>query len=254
MDKQFATTGTQSLQRLLHLLRIVGLYSDAGVSVAELALHSGIARPTVHRMVGCLVAEGFVERNAATKRFQLGTEAVNLGVSAVHSTPLVQRYSLLMTRLARRSGDTVFLLFRQADCAVCLHRENTAGDIHPSRMRIGERRLLGIGAGGIALLSKLPDEEIDEIYDRNRQAYAAARIGRDKLDHLVEQARASGFGIVVNKAIKGAAGVGVAFPAFTYPWAAISIGTQLARFTQARQNEMVALLVSENQNLRKPRS
>ncbi|CAN5183209.1 IclR family transcriptional regulator [soil metagenome] len=253
VDRATPLAGAQSTHRVLHLLRIVSLYTSVGITVVELSRHSGISRPTVHRMMACLMAEGFVERGEDDNRYRLGREAVNLGVNAVQSMPLVERYSLAMQRLARRSGDIVFLVFRQSDTSVCLHRATTLDQPPPSRMRVGERRLLGLGAGGIALLAKLPDEEIAEIYERNQGEYRRFDISAGMLERMVRNTRAAGYGIAVNSAIEGAAGVGIAVPAFNYPWAAISIGTQVARFTPARKTAMVDLLEFELKQVRPAR-
>jgi len=51
------------------------------------------------------------------------------------------------------SGDTVFLVIRQGDYCLCLHREEGHFPVKVFTTDVGGRRLLGLGAGGLALIA-----------------------------------------------------------------------------------------------------
>ena len=65
----------------------------------------------------------FAERDPATKAYRLGVDAMQLGFASMRRVPLVDSCRPLMQKLARMSGDTVFLVIRQGDYCLCLHRE-----------------------------------------------------------------------------------------------------------------------------------
>ena len=74
-------------------------------------------------LLACLVEEGFLERAAPSKLYRLGMEAMQLGLMSAGMAPVVDRFRPVMQRVARQSGDTVFLIVRSGDHALCLHRE-----------------------------------------------------------------------------------------------------------------------------------
>ena len=98
-----------------------------------------------------------------------------------------------MQRLARMSGDTVFLVIRQGDHCLCLHREEGPFPVKVFTTDIGGRRLLGLGAGGLAIMARLPDAEVLRIYERNAAEYAQADFTRERLLRAVHQTRAQGW-------------------------------------------------------------
>jgi len=66
----------------------------------------------------------------------------------------------------------VFLIARSGYDSVCIDRREGAFPIKTFTLDVGTRRPLGAGAGGLALLLLLPDEEVDAIIAAN-----AVRIG-----------------------------------------------------------------------------
>ena len=64
--------GTQAIVRASHILKEIGTAAPRGLRVVDLCDRLGIERPTVHRILSCLVAEGLVIRNEAGKQYLLG--------------------------------------------------------------------------------------------------------------------------------------------------------------------------------------
>ena len=115
MDKLGITSGAQSLRRALQLLRLLGKHQESGLTLMQTIEQSGLERSTVHRLLSCLVEEGFAEREEIGKAYRLGIEAVQLGTAGMRHMPLLDRYRSLLKKLARISGDTVFFVVRQGD-------------------------------------------------------------------------------------------------------------------------------------------
>ena len=100
---------------------------------------------------------------------------------------------------------------------------------------VGERRLLGIGAGGLALMAALSDDEIARTLERHAAEYAQA----------VRQTRKAGYADITDTITTGVSGVGRTFAASANTLAAISFGAITPRLPAARKKEMAQLLIEQ---------
>ena len=245
MDKLGITSGAQSLRRALALLRLLGQHQDQGVTLTQVIELSRLERSTVHRLLSCLLEEGFVEREDKTKLYRLGIESVQLGTAGMRRMPLIDRYQVLLQKLARISGDTVFLVIRQGDFCLCLHRQEGHFPVRVFTTDVGERRLLGIGAGGLALMAGLPDEEIALVMQRHAKDYLKAGFSRSRMMRAVKDTRAAGYAGIKDTITEGVSGVGCAFNVSPTQLVAISFGAISTRLPESRQQELGLLLHAE---------
>src|SRR4249919_3809565 len=66
--------GTQSIQRAVALLRILAAAPETGLGLTEISKQAELTRPTTHRILGVLVAEGIVEQRTGTRRYVVGEQ------------------------------------------------------------------------------------------------------------------------------------------------------------------------------------
>lgn len=250
MEKSSVTPGAQALRRGLELLRLLDQHQQDGVRMSDVMNLTGLERSTAHRLLSCLVEEEFAEKDESTKRYRLGINAMHMGSAAVRKMPLVNRFRPLMQRLARMSGDTVFLVVRDGDEVVCLHREEGPLPVKVFTIDAGHRRLLGIGAGGLALLARLPDEEIEDIFARNQATYKEAGFSRFSLMRAVREVRSAGYAVIVETISAGVVGLGACLPESLRVQAALSLGTTTMRFTRERRMEFKTLLLDAVKEVR----
>jgi len=234
--------GTQSVRRALQILRLLSEHQESGLRAAVVVRLSGLERSTVHRLLACLVEEQFVEREEVGRAYRLGVNAMQLGFASLRHTPLVDTLRPAMQRLARISGDTVFLMTRHGDEALCLHRETGTFPVKAFTIDIGEKRLLGIGAGGLALLAALPDDQIEGVLARNASKFRAIKIDTERLWQHIRTTRRLGHSHTVDTITQGVAGVGKVLPAQSQAQLAISIGAITSRLTPTRRAELARLL------------
>jgi len=240
-----STGGTQSLRRGLELVHILVNHHADGIALRDLVTASALERSTAYRLVACLVEEGYAERDADTRRYRLGMAAMQLGLAAMNRAPLVEMCRLAMRRLARVSGDTVFLIVRQGDYALCLHREEGPFPIKTLTINVGERRLLGIGAGGRAIVADLPKEEVADIYNRNARKYREAGIELADLFSSIASTRLKGYAALEDLITVGIGGVGCAFKVSNSIHASISIAAITSRLSPKRRKELADLIRQE---------
>ena len=149
-EKKSAVLGTQSASKVLRLLKIVGANHAHGIRLKDLIDASQIDKSTAHRLLVCMLEEGFVERVGESKIYRLGVEPLQWGFSSAGMDAISERFRPLLMRLARITNDAVFLMARSGDYVVCLSR--VEGD-HTTRayvVEVGVRRLLGASAAGVA--------------------------------------------------------------------------------------------------------
>ena len=97
---------SQSLERGLAILSSFTTARPL-LGVSELAREVGLNRSTTHRYVATLAALGYLEQDAATRRYRLGPRVVNLGFSALSSMDLREVAAPHLQRLSDETGHTV---------------------------------------------------------------------------------------------------------------------------------------------------
>ena len=250
-EKKSAVLGTQSASKALRLLKIVGAHHAQGIRLKELIDASQIDKSTAHRLLVCLLEEGFVERVGDSKIYRLGIEPLQWGFSSAGMDALSERFRPTLMRIARISNDAVFLMVRSGDYVVCLSR--VEGD-HTTRsyvVEVGVRRLLGASAAGIAIMAKLPEEEVNALLQSHEAEYARQRYSLAELRNSIKRARTLGYSESHNVRIN-ADGVGCAFLMTENYWAGLSIAVAQHRSTPERLQELGALLLSEMAKVQDP--
>lgn len=244
-EKNSPAGGTQSAAKVLALLRHVGAHHASGIRLRDLIALTGQDRSTAHRLLACLVKEGFVERIDSTKLYRLGIEALQWSLSSAGLAPVVERFRPVMQRLARQTGDTVFLVVRSGDQALCLHREEGPFPIKAFIVETGMRRPLAISAVGAAILSQLPEHEVRELYARNTHDYELAGMSLERMLAILDRTRRAGFSTMTDFRMDETCGVGCAFRLSRNSFAGVSIAAIKSRMPDKRMAELGAQLVRE---------
>lgn len=246
MDKKIPKiAGAQSAGKVLALLKLVGSHHPQGVRLRELIAESGQDRSTAHRLLACLLEEGFVERAAPAKLYRLGMEAMQMGLVSAGMVPVVDRFRPVLQRIARQTGDTVFLVVRSGDHALCLHREEGPYPVKAFVVEPGTRRLLGISSVGVCILASLPDAETAATFARHASEYVRFGISEDKLQRMVRATRKNGFAEVPDFRNHETNGVGCGFRLSSNSYAGISIAAINSRMSAQRRRELGAQLMHE---------
>ena len=73
-----------------------------------------------------------------------------------------------MTRLARDTGESAFFSARRGDETVCVLSEEGSFPLRSHVLHVGIRFPLGVASAGLAILSHLPDRDVDDYFARVR--------------------------------------------------------------------------------------
>lgn len=240
----------KTVERVARILRGLAAGGTDGWRLTDLALHVGLGKPTLHRLLGALVENGLAYQDVATRLYRLGAATALLGASAARMTIASEARQSLM-RLAAATGDSVFVSVQEGAAAICVGTEIGNFPIRTLTLNVGDRRPLGVGSGSLALLASLPEVEVEAAIARNKvwlKDYP--RFDPDTLRALVREARAKGYALNQGRIV--AAMSAVAVPVIGpdgRPIAAFAVAAITERIVGERLGELVALLRAEAANL-----
>lgn len=230
-------SGAQSLARAFLLLRVVARSGSTGATLGELAGAAKLARPTAHRLLKMLVAEGMLEQDFQARRYRMGPLAFEFGLLAPPPTRLIEACHPALKRIAMETEDTVYLTMRSGIDGVCIARIEASYPIRALTIDVGGRRPLGVGAAGLAMLAALSPEEAEATLLRNTgdfQRYGG--LTEHEVRENMAEARQTGFGYSVERITPGVSGIGIAVPALSAPpHVGVSVASITGRIIGERQ-------------------
>ncbi|ART49487.1 IclR family transcriptional regulator [Acidovorax carolinensis] len=200
---------TSSVERALRVLRVM---SEGGsVRLTDIASAADLDKATALRLLDVMAREGFVKRDAQSKQFTLGPELTVLGAAALRRfdpRPLA-RPSLM--RLAGVFQDSVVLSIRSGVESLCIDVEEGTYPIRANYLTVGSRRPLGVGAGSLALLASMPDDEREAALETlSGQLERYPRISPALLRERIDQARERGYAVLLDVVVERMGGIGAA--------------------------------------------
>lgn len=251
VDELGPGTGAQSIQRALSVLGLVGIIGSEnpqGALLNEIVAISGRPKASVHRMLNALIAMGYVER-CEDGGYRLGVQSQILGQLAQRSVdPAIVESESSLLRIAELTQDTAFLTLRTGSYSICARREDGFGQIFNNALAVGDRHPLGIGAGGLAIMTQFPDAEVDAFFDANARIFAQRypAVSVSALKEIIRRGRRDGF--VHNPGLFAQGSWAIGVPVRVQgrpPRAALSVASIEERMTGSRVCELAALLQHE---------
>lgn len=235
------------LEKAAALLRSLSqLGAPPGASLAVLAASTGINKPTARRLLLVLENEGFVAQDPKTRLYRLGFGIHALGIAATRHYDLQAICTPSLKRIAKETGDTAILAVRVAADSVCFAREIGDHHLQAVALPVGASYPLGVGAGAMAMLSALPEAEINEILTRPDNAGHELRRPLSDILARVEEVKAKGYHYHDGRNWPGVRELSMAvLDAAGAPAAAITITTVETRMGAERMPMLLNLLRRE---------
>jgi len=222
--------------RAAALLRGLSAHAGDGLTTTEAARQAAMPRPTAHRLLSALVAEGLVDRDDLTGRWHLGPETYLLGTFAAARYDVSPRARRAVAELAESTGESAFFSARRGDETVCLVREDGSFPLRSHVLHEGIRFPLGVASAGLAILAHSPDRSIEDYLTRARLEDAwGPEHAEEPLRERIARTRRDGYALNPGLIVEGSWGMGAAVfdPAGQPQWALSLTGVE-TRFTAAR--------------------
>ena len=203
------TAGAQSVRRTLALIRAVADYNMRGARLSDLARDVDLPVSTTRRILQVLAEEGFVTYDLVTKLYHLGLDLYRLGNRAQQYS-IRNRFHPALERIAKQTQDTVFLLIRLGNDAICADLIEGEYPIRTMLVKVGSRRPLGIGAGSLALIAFNDPEDFENVLATNAPRYSQFKGLTEKdIRAMANRARKAGYVLSYGLFHKDAVSVGV---------------------------------------------
>lgn len=207
--------GVQAVRRSLEIVRTVAQIQRSGGGLTRIAKAAGLTVPTAYRLLRTLTDERLLTFDPSDRTYRVGPLAFELGLAAFPETLPHTQWQGTVGAVARRTRLTSYLMARSESEAVCMYCAQGATAIRAMPMEVGQRIPLGIGAGGLAILASLDDDEVRTIVALHKTRYrlfpAGARDEREILER-VAKTREDGFSLSTGTVANGVTGVGVMVP------------------------------------------
>ena len=242
--------GTQVIGRAAAVLRAVSGSMPRGLGTSAVATATGLSRPTAHRLLSSLAAEGFLDHDALSGRWVPGPELYLLGSIAAERYDITALARPIVRALADATGESAFLSARRGDETVCLLREDGAFPIRSHVLYEGIRFPLGVASAGLAILAFLPDVTVDRYLATADLTAFGPTHDVARVRERIAVTRTAGYAVNPGLLVEGSFGLGAAvFDSAEQPAWALSLTGIEARFSAERRPELGRLLLSHAHRL-----
>jgi DNA-binding IclR family transcriptional regulator len=240
-------TGTQSVDRALYLLKLIGAAGDSGASLAELSTAIKVPKPTCRRLLLALLRAGVIEQTHHGNRYWLGSGLFDIAKNNESGFIMTADARACLRELADASGECCLLSLRRGNFAVLVERfDAPSGQGHKATP--GAEYPLGIGAAPLAMIAGISLDEAEESLVANDNLIAR-RYRRASLERILagrKEAMENGFAINRGMVFDGIWGLGVALKGGSGKViGAISISTRSEMLISTiRQRQLGEMLVN----------
>jgi DNA-binding IclR family transcriptional regulator len=246
-DMAESAEAPSSVGKACRILRTIAHLQQARLT--DIAQATGLDKATVLRLLETLAREGFVVRDPDAKLYRGGPELQLAGAAALARSDPRAAVRPSLVRLAGVFEDTAILSIPSGSESMCVDLELGRYPIRANYLEIGSRRLLGVGAGSLALLAFMPERERDAALD-----VVVAQLGRTqrypRIDRALLQAKigesvARGHVVLLDVVVERMGGIAVPIMGPDgRPVAAISIAALSDRIVE-REAELAGALAKE---------
>lgn len=234
----------QSISRVFGIIELLG-NSGAGMTISTLCDETGLHKSTVHRLLNALKSLGYVAQENSGL-YRLSFKLCHLSRQIINSVSLVNVARRHIKGLSDNSKETAYLMMREKDHAVYLHREDYAKTALNIPFSIGKILPLHVSSAGKSILASLDDKAV-RIYWETTDKKKLTDNTIDSLDALLEELdaiRKRGYSIDNGENAFGFRCLGVAMPPIGgSDYSAISVAGLAERMTDARMEEIRPLLL-----------
>lgn len=244
--------GTQAISRALDVLNLLamGYNPNRGLKIGEISKFLGITRPTTHRILSTLVERGFAQRVEKSGRYMIGEQISLLALSRERKLPILQLVETHLQEISRIVDDTVFFSIRSGRDVLTISRMVGNFPIQVLSIDVGDRRPLGAITAGVAMLSRLDDEESTSLVLGDEARLANFQYSVASVVDFVRESRQRGFAYRQKGVIPGtkAIAVPVGRPGDAV-MGAVTISGMAKRMTESRVNEIIGRVRSECESM-----
>lgn len=221
-----------SVEKAFRVLSAFGRQHQT-LNLSQVASETGMDVSAAQRFTHTLTKLGYLRKDAQTKRFELTAKTLDLGYHFVRSSRLLDRAMPYLMHLSKETEETVNLTVRE-EAEIIFVSRFLSRHVLNTDVIIGTRMPAYATAPGIAMLSRLPEDEAMAIIDASdRRAYTPSTTWqREALREKLRQSAAQGYATAFEEVYIGDASI--AAPVVDHrgrPEGAVNIATSTSRYS-----------------------
>ena len=223
-----------SVEKAFRVLSAFGRQHQT-LNLSQVASETGMDVSAAQRFTHTLTKLGYLYKDAQTKRFELTAKTLDLGYHFVRSSRLLDRAMPYLMHLSKETEETVNLTVREGTEIIFVSRFLSRHVLNTDVI-IGTRMPAYCTAPGIAMLSRLPENEAMAIIDASdlKAHTPSTTWRRDALREKLRQSAAQGYATAFEEVYLGDASIAaVVVDHHGRPEGAVNIATSTSRFSHA---------------------
>ncbi len=207
IDPRYIVPG---LSRGLALLQLFPR-SKPAKTLAELAAGLGLSRSATYRLVYTLEADGFIARDAETRRYRLTSKALDLGFEYLHAQPITESAQPFLRVLSDRSNAAAHVAILDGWHCVYLARAlPNAGLV--SNLQLGARLPAHTTSSGRIMLAHQEETRLRTIFEKLKKEARGAQAAPSQADFNTQLTADRKRGYVFHKSTVDPGLVSLAYP------------------------------------------
>jgi IclR family pca regulon transcriptional regulator len=198
---------SQSLERGLAVL---SSFSEVRplLGIADLARDVGLNKSTAHRYIATLTSLGYLQQDAATRKYRLGPRVVELGFTAINSMEITAIAAPHLQTLSDEIGHTVSMALLDGTDIVYVQRRRSVREDRfgvDLNLHVGSRLPAYCTAMGKVLLAGVPPETLSGLLGRIDLARRGPRTitAREALTAELRKVRQTGLAVADEELVPG---------------------------------------------------
>lgn len=229
------------------LLLLLLFREQPRVRLTEACKYLGVAHSTAHRLLAMLAYHGFVQQEPASRAYVAGPALIEVGLAVIGTLDVRQQARQVMEQLAAELDETVHLGVLEGDHVRYVDAVEAERALRVAP-RTGSLVPAHCASLGKALLARLTDEQIEQLYPARAEPFAA-RTERSittssQLRAEIARVRSQGYAVNTGETEEEVGSVAVAFTDFAGRPAAIAVAAPVSRLKKGRTADIGQLLVN----------
>ncbi|AUW94417.1 MAG: IclR family transcriptional regulator [Sulfobacillus thermotolerans] len=176
------------------------------MSVSEMSRQLNIVRPTLHRILDSLVAEGILSRRQG--QYIPGWRLAQWGARALKAQSLTDVGQEVLEHLVERARETASIYVRVRAIRICSVRVEGPGLLRHS-ISVGEPLPLHAGSSGYILLAWLEESERKRLWSESIRFFGGSELFQWPSEETWQQIRRDGFAVSLGQRDSALASVSV---------------------------------------------
>lgn len=159
--------------------------------VTDLALSLGLAKSTVSRLLSTMASEGFVMKDAETKKYRLGLSILNLNTIITSNLEVTRESEPILKNLVEEVKETAHIAVMEDTHVVYLNRVECS---HPVQIlsHIGRRNPMHCTSSGKVILAYQKENYINQYIENGLEQYTEKTVSdpvklKESLQNIKEQ-------------------------------------------------------------------